>query len=88
MDDRLAVRGFLEKLLGNKGDRRAFADNESLAAAGRLDSVDVLDVVVFLERNYGLDFGDRFDQEDLDSVDRILALLPQAGGHTGGSRVS
>jgi acyl carrier protein len=79
MEARVAVRQFIESLLSRKGDDRRFSDAESLEAAGRLDSVDILDVVVFLERNYGVDFGDHFDLSELDSVDHIVTLVDTAG---------
>jgi acyl carrier protein len=74
-NDRAAVRDRIRELLGRKGDHLAFADQDSLIASGRLDSVDVMDLVVFLETTYSVDFSDRFDQEDLDSVDYIMELV-------------
>lgn len=79
MDKKSNVRDFLRVLLERKGDAAHFTDADGLMTAGRLDSVDALDVVVFLETNYGVDFGDRqFDQDDLDSVDNILHLVETA----------
>jgi acyl carrier protein len=76
MDKRSKVRAFLENLLERKGDAAGFTDSDRLITAGRLDSVDALDVVVFLEESYGVDFGDRqFDQDELDSVSRIVELI-------------
>jgi acyl carrier protein len=74
-NDRLAVRDRIRELLGRKGDHHGFADQDSLIVSGRLDSVDVIDLVVFLEKTYSVDFSDRFDQEDLDSVDVIMELV-------------
>lgn len=75
MRDRLAVRAVLEKLLLQKGDRNTFSDGESLLTSGRLDSVDTLELVVLLEQDYGIDFSDGFDRDDLDSVDSIVHLI-------------
>jgi acyl carrier protein len=76
MDKRSKVRGFLDSLLERKGDRAGFTDSDRLITSGRLDSVDTLDIVVFLEESYGIDFGDRqFDQDELDSVDRIVEMI-------------
>jgi acyl carrier protein len=76
MDKRSKVRVFLEGLLKRKGDAAGFTDSDRLITAGRLDSIDALDVVVFLEDSYGVDFGDRqFDQDELDSVNRIVELI-------------
>jgi acyl carrier protein len=75
MKDRLALRAVLEKLLLQKGDRNTFSDGESLLTSGRLDSVDTLELVVLLEQDYGIDFSNGFDRDDLDSVDSILNLI-------------
>ena len=76
MDHRLAVRGFLENLLLQKGDVKGFADTDSLVNSGRLESVDTLELVIFLEEKYGIDFGDRgFDQNEFDSVNSIMAVI-------------
>ncbi len=75
MDDRLAVRGALEKLLQQKADRSGFSDSDLLITSGRLDSVDTLELVVFLETQYGLDFSDGLNRDELDSVDSLLNLI-------------
>ncbi len=70
------VRNFLEKLLNDKGDSASFTDQQLLVTEGRLTSLDVMTIVVFLEENYGIDFSDRpFDQNEFDSVDSITALV-------------
>jgi len=74
------VREFVAALLARKGDTAAFDDEESLVSRGRLDSVDVMEIVLFLEDKFGLDFGDRgFNLDDYDSVSHILALLQDMG---------
>lgn len=76
MNDRVIVREFLQSLLRPKGDREGFADSDSLIVSGRLDSVDTIELLEFLEQRYGVDFAERgFDQNDLDSVDAIAAFL-------------
>ena len=76
MDPRHAVRMLIQKLLQKKGDSKPFHDTDSLALSGRLDSIDVLEIVVFLEKNYSIDFGNRpFDQSAVDSVDEIVSLI-------------
>jgi len=76
MNERVAVRDFVQTLLRPKGDQNGFADDDSLIVSGRLDSVDAIDLLVFLENRYGVDFAVRgFDQNDLDSVDSIVAIL-------------
>jgi len=79
MIDPNAVREFVGSLLLRKGDTNPFTDTESLVLSGRLDSLDVLNIVVFLETQYSLDFGDRpFDQQLVDSVEEITGLIAAA----------
>lgn len=70
------IREFIAELLARKADSASFDDSESLVSRGRLDSVDVMEIVLFLEDRFELDFGDRgFNLDDFDSVSHILALL-------------
>jgi acyl carrier protein len=82
MENRATVRSIVEKLLNKKGDLRPFSDTDSLVLSGRLDSLDVLEIVAFLEVQHGIDFGDRpFDQHAVDSVDEISALIEDSLQH-------
>ena len=76
MSRQAEIRNFLEETLNNKGDSAGFTDQQQLVTEGRLDSLDVMTIVVFLEENYGIDFSDRpFDQNEFDSVESITALV-------------
>jgi acyl carrier protein len=76
MDHREEIRKYLQELLALKGDRQPFADDASLLLGGRLASVDAVDIVVFLEEKFGVDFAELgFDQTLIDSVDAIDALI-------------
>jgi len=76
MSTQTKIRNFLEELLNNKGDSSGFTDQQLLVTEGRLSSLDVITIVVFLEENYGIDFSDRpFDQNEFDSVESITALV-------------
>jgi acyl carrier protein len=76
MNERVAVRELVESLLRRKGDQNGFADSDSLIVSGRLDSVDTIALLLFLEKEYGIDFADRgFDRDEMDSVDSIVAFL-------------
>lgn len=76
MSTRAKIRNFLEKILNDKGDSSGFTDQQLLVTEGRLTSLDVMMIVVFLEENYGIDFSDQpFDQNEFDSVDSITALV-------------
>ena len=76
MNHRLVIREFVQNLLSRKGDRAAFSDSEQLVARGRLQSIDTVEVVVFLEEKYGIDFAEiGFDQSHVESIDNIMALI-------------
>jgi len=76
MSKQAEIREFLEEMLNKKGDSSDFSDQQLLVTEGRLDSLDVMTIVVFLEETYGIDFSDRpFDQNEFDSVESITALV-------------
>ena len=76
MDHREEIRKYLSELLAQKGDKQPFADDASLLISGRLASVDAVEIVVFLEEKFGVNFSDvGFDQTLIDSVDAIDSLI-------------
>jgi acyl carrier protein len=76
MDDTKQIRQFVEGLLRGKGDLKPFDDSESLILSGRLASLDAVEIVMFLESRYGLDFAEiGFDQAQIDSVQLIQELV-------------
>jgi acyl carrier protein len=79
MDDRERIRQKLAALLGDHGDKRPFADDEALLMTARIDSVDVVEMVAFLEATFGVDFAARdFDPSIFESVESILAFVAEA----------
>jgi acyl carrier protein len=79
MDHREEIRKYLKELLLQKGDKQPFADDASLLLGGRLASVDAVEIVVFLEEKFHVDFAEvGFDQALIDSVDSIDALTQTA----------
>lgn len=77
MNVRQSVRDYVTKVLReNKDDTAAVSDSESLVMSGRLSSLDVVDVVTFLETqfSYTIDASD-FDVAKFDSIDQITALV-------------
>ncbi len=79
MDDtRETIRQLLQKILQRNDDTRGFTDTDSLIFSGRFQSLDVLEIVNFLEERFGLDFSEGFDQSRLDSVEEIMNLLRTA----------
>jgi acyl carrier protein len=76
MDHREEIRKYLKELLLQKGDKQPFSDDASLLLSGRLASVDAVEIVVFLEEKFGVNFAELgFDQELIDSVDAIDSLI-------------
>ena len=73
------VREYLQKILReNKDDGAAFSDGDSLVVSGRLSSLDVVDLLTFLEGQF--DFAMEptdFDMAKFDSVDTIVSLVEQ-----------
>jgi acyl carrier protein len=76
MDHREQIRKYLQDLLLQKGDKQPFSDDASLLLSGRLASVDAVEIVVFLEEKFAVNFSDiGFDQTLIDSVDAIDSLV-------------
>ena len=76
MDHREEIRKYLQELLLQKGDKQPFSDSASLLLGGRLASVDAVEIVIFLEEKFSVDFAEiGFDQALIDSVDAIAALI-------------
>jgi acyl carrier protein len=79
MDHREEIRKYLQELLLQKEDKQPFSDDASLLLSGRLASVDAVDIVVFLEEKFGVNFSELgFDQTLIDSVDSIDSLIQTA----------
>ncbi len=80
MDNKTKLRTFLEQLLADYGVDASFGDDDLLVSSGLLDSQAVLQMVVFLENEFGVDLAERgFDQNDFDSLTSMLALINQRG---------
>ena len=74
------LREFIEKALASQGDRAGFSDHEALFSNGRLDSFTMMNLVMYLEQRYGIDFaGMEFDIELVDSIDAIGSLVDAHG---------
>lgn len=76
MEPRESIRQHVEGLLELKGEGRPVSDDESLLASGLLDSLDVMQTVLFLEQNFGVDFAARpFNPDDFETVERIEKVV-------------
>jgi acyl carrier protein len=74
------VRNFIRECLIAHNDEDALEDEESLFLSGRLDSLSVTRLVVFLEEAFKVDFGSHpFDVAELDSVAQIVQFADDYG---------
>jgi len=79
-DNRSLIRAFIEECLRIRDDQGGLTDSESLFLSGRLDSLGVTRLVIFLEENYGVDFGQQqFDVGEFDTVNDIVAFADECG---------
>jgi len=79
MDQKTAVREFVNELLSIRNDTAPVRDDDSLMLSGRLQSLDAVRIVMFLEETFGVNFGKiGFHPELIDSLDSINALVDQA----------
>ena len=78
MESREKIRNCIRQILSRREKNPQFGDSEPLLSAGRLHSVEVLEIAVFLEREFGVDLSARpFDQYAFDTVDGIAAQIGQ-----------
>lgn len=76
MQEKAEIREFLQDLLTNYGDSEPLHDGDSLLSSGRLQSIDAVEIVMFLEQKFGVDFATiGFDRDRLDSIDAITNLV-------------
>ena len=75
-DTERKVRSFIEENFLFREDRAAVDDEESLIEAGLIDSTGVLELVAFLEGEFGLHMADaEIVPENLDSIRAIVAFV-------------
>jgi acyl carrier protein len=79
-DVRAKVRGRITEVLrDHMGDTDPFTDSDSLVLSGRLDSLGVVNLLLFLEEDFALSIDPSdFDQATFDSVHSVVALLGSA----------
>jgi acyl carrier protein len=82
MIGRPEIREFVRGLLTGSGDNEPLVDDDSLLFSGRLQSIDAVEIVVYLEEKCGIDFSEiGFDRDQIDSIDAIYALTQAANSH-------
>lgn len=77
--EREKVRDFLMTLLAARGDRAPLEDGQSIFVAGRLDSLAITNLVVFIETEFGVSFSETaFDVDLIDSIAAIDDFVTQS----------
>lgn len=66
------LRSYFRSLLDERGDHADFCDDQSLFLSGRLDSLAMTRVVVFLEEEFGISFA--HVSFDVDLIDSIMSI--------------
>jgi len=70
------IRDYLTETLKNQGDKQPLTDSDSLFVSGRLDSVSMMMLVVYLEDEFAVNFkAEDFEVTLIDSVDAIASLI-------------
>lgn len=73
---KLQLREFLMASLADASDRQDFAEDSSLFVSGRLDSLAMTRLVMFLEERFEIDFGKvDFDIDLIDSFNDIQSFV-------------
>ena len=75
------IHAEIKRLLEENSDQGPLDDTQPLFTSGRLSSFAMMTMVMFLEQEFGMDFGNiDFDVNLVDSVDDIDALVAQQAG--------
>lgn len=75
-NERAKIRDFVTMLLSHREDTAPLSDDESLFVSARLDSLSTVELVEFLEQEFGVDFGTiDFEIERVDSIEAIATLV-------------
>ena len=70
------IRVIVGRALRDAGDEDAFGNSESLVVAGRLSSLDVVNILLELEQSFGVEIhADEFDVMRFDTVESIAEIL-------------
>lgn len=73
---KLKLREFVKESLIYAGDHQDFSDESSLFVSGRLDSLSMTKLVIFLEDSFQIDFAKvNFDVDLIDSLNDMRAFL-------------
>jgi acyl carrier protein len=76
----LQVRDYVAQRLALKGHNAPVEDDQPLFSSGLLDSLDAVEMVVFVEDEFGINFAQiNFNLTLLDSVGAICAMVERHG---------
>ena len=76
MDSISKLRKFTYELLAEHGTEKSVTDSESLILSGLIDSLAVMEIVVFMESEFGIDFADLyFNQSNFDSIELMIDFV-------------
>ena len=74
------LRKFLRTIQKPNRPVESVGVDERLVASGLVDSLAIMQIVVYLEENYGIDFAaSGFDPDRLASMGSIVELIEEAG---------
>ena len=75
------IHAEIKRLLEENSDQGPLGDKDPLFSSGRLSSFAMMTMVMFLEQEFGMDFGNiDLDVSLVDCVDDIDALVAQQAG--------
>jgi len=70
------VHEFVDGLISEDQKHGGISLNDSLILSGKIDSINALNLIMFLEKTFRIDFSDFvFDEEQLDSIQKISGLV-------------
>jgi acyl carrier protein len=85
--ERAKLRSFIIKQLQQSASDAPFEDSDSLFMAGRLSSLDAVELILFLESDFEADLSRvDFDQTQIDTVDAIAGVVDACRGQTACAR--
>ena len=75
MDKKEKIYAFIRTMLEERGEEPQVGDNDSLVLSGLLDSLAIMEIVVFMEEEFGMDFSEfEFDQNKFDTINSIYSI--------------
>jgi acyl carrier protein len=78
------LRGFITEHFLSKAGLGSFSDDESFMEKGIIDSTGVLELLEFIEGNFGVRVeDDEIIPENLDSLDKVTRFVHRKTGHAG-----